>query len=196
METLITILIVAIAIGVQVVKAVREQRGASGRTGGSDGWWEEQTPAAPGAPAASPTPVRPVPAAKPVAKPVPTPSQHVQAILRQLQEQAQAKAQQPPPKAIRVAKTAPQPAPERRYLDEETIETELGKAARAATEQATQDIYSQSAATAFPAAAVPTVRLQRTDHRAPIRLRSRGRASLRQAILLGEVLGPPRAFDV
>lgn len=193
METLITILIVVIALGVQVVKAVREQREAGGgRTGGSDGWWEEQTPTAPAAPAASPTPVRTVPATKPV----PTPSQHVQAILRQLQEQAQAKAQQPAPKAIRIAKTAPQPPPERRYLDEETIETELGKAARAATEQATQDIYSQSAAAAFPVVAVPAVRLQRTDHRAPIRLRSRGRASLRQAILLGEVLAPPRAFDV
>lgn len=188
METLITILIVVIALGVQVVKAVREQREAGGgRTGGNDGWWEEQTPAAP---AASPAPVRTVPAAKPA----PTPSQHVQAILRQLQEQA--KAQQPASKAIRIAKTAPQPPPERRYLDEETIETELGKAARAATEQATQDIYSQSAAAAFPTVAVPAVRLQRTDHRAPIRLRSRGRASLRQAILLGEVLAPPRAFDV
>ncbi|MDX9978434.1 MAG: hypothetical protein RBU25_00160, partial [Lentisphaeria bacterium] len=94
------------------------------------------------------------------------------------------------------AKTAPQPPPERRYLDEKTIETELGKAAREATEQATQDIYSASAAAAFPIVPVPTVRLQRTDHRSPIRLRSRGRASLRQAILLGEVLAPPRAFDV
>jgi hypothetical protein len=192
MEALITILIVVIAIGVQVVKAVREQRDVGGKTIGNDGWWEEQTPTSPASPVSRPAPVRAVPAAAPV----PTPSQHVQAILRQLQEQAQAKAQQQVPKAIRIAKAAPQPPPERRYLDEEAVETELGKAAREATEQATQEIYSQSAAAAFPSGTVRTVRLRRTDHRAPIRLRSRSRASLRQAILLGEVLGPPRAFDV
>jgi len=182
METLITILIVVVAIGVQVAKAVREKRETGGGAA-NDGWWEEETPA-PAAPAAKPAAARAVPAAKPR----PAPSQHVQAILRQLQEQAQA------PKAVQIAKPAAKPA-ERRYLDEETVVTELGKAAQEATERATQDIYSQSAGVAFPAGQ-RTVRLQRTDQRRPARVRAHNRATLRQAILLGEVLGPPRAFDV
>lgn len=190
MGSVITIIIVIVAVILQITKAVREQREA----GGSDeGWWEEEGKSST-APAAKPQPTavkRPPPV--PAAPSRPTPSPHVQAILRQLQQQAQVQAAPPKPKP---APAAPPPPPEvRHYLNEQEVEAELAQAAKAVTEQAVTKVYTQSASAAFPL--VRQVRPQRhAGQRGPIRVKAHGKANLRQAILLGEVLGPPRAFDL
>jgi hypothetical protein len=126
----------------------------------------------------------------------------VQQILRQLQEKAQAKQAPPEPEPKpkpQVVRTQARPAaePSRRYLDEGKVEAELVRKARAEAVAATADVYKQSVASGFPAEMIKTRHgAQAGSKRVAIRVRARGRRDLRQAILLGEALGPPRAFDV
>ena len=192
MGSLITVIIV-IAVIVQVVRAINEQR-ASGAGGGDskDSWWEEENPSS-----ASPQSPANRPPAVPTAVPRPTPSPHVQEILRHLQQQAQ-RAAAPSPKPMAVVVPTPPPvaeAPARRYLEEGTSETELSHAAREATDRAVAEVYTKSVTAAFPM--TREIKLRRhSGQRTTIRVLSRSRRNLRQAMLLGEVLGPPRAFDL
>ncbi len=193
MGSVITIIIVIVAVILQITKAVREQRESSG--GGDEGWWEDEGKgaAAPTAPTAPQPLVKRSPPAVPAGKPKPTPSAHVQAILRQLQQQQQQQVQAAAPRPKPVP-AAPPPAA-RHYLDEQAVEAELAQAAKAATEQAVTEVYTQSMGAAFPLAR--RIRPQRqAGQRGPIRVKAHGQANLRRAILLGEVLGPPRAFDL
>lgn len=191
MGPLITIIVI-IAVIVQVVKAINEQRTASGGDS-KDSWWEEETPSStPGQSSANRPPA--VPTAAPA--PRPTPSPHVQEILRHLQQQAQRAAAPSSPKPVAVVVPPPATeAPARRYLEEETVETELSHAAREATDRAVAEVYTKSVTAAFPMTRPITLR-RHSGQRTAIRVLSRNRRNLRQAILLGEVLGPPRAFDL
>lgn len=106
----------------------------------------------------------------------------------------------PPVPTARPAYAAPAP---RRYLSEDAL------AAAAAPETTTLEVaapltvrapaadavYRESLRKAFPPAAA-MVRETRAQGRRPFVIRMRGRQSLRQAIALAEVLGPPRAYDL
>jgi hypothetical protein len=85
----------------------------------------------------------------------------------------------------------------REYLDEQEIEQALARKARSEAHAQAGHVQGQSLRTAFPAAmAVPLASKKAGSERPAIRVLARGRRGLRQAILLGEALGPPRAFDV
>lgn len=180
MRNLIPILIFLIVIIAKVVRAVQEQKQSSG--GNNEGWWEDETGNRQEPKGNQAAPTRAAPAGE-ERKPRPEPSSHVREILRQLQQQAQ-------------PKPAPAPAPVRRYLEETTIEADLTQAARQSVSEATGGVYEQSIAAAFPKAGVRALRISGAKQRPPIRVRACGKVNLRRAILISEILGPPRAFDV
>lgn len=61
--------------------------------------------------------------------------------------------------------------------------------------QTQQELVEQTMATAFPAA-IKMIRETQRGLRPPILLSARGKANLRRGVLLAEVLGPARAYDV
>jgi hypothetical protein len=67
--------------------------------------------------------------------------------------------------------------------------------AQAATPQTQRELVDQTMATAFPQA-MKMIRESRRSMRQPIALSARGKANLRRGILMAEVLGPPRAYDL
>ena len=60
---------------------------------------------------------------------------------------------------------------------------------------AERELAQQALAAALPKAMQAVGRIQRTK-RGPIRLRAMGKTNVRVAILMGEVLTAPRAFDI
>jgi hypothetical protein len=108
----------------------------------------------------------------------------------------------PPPLLAPAARPAYAAPAVRRYLAEEAAAEP--KAVVAATEPATplstrmpttDAVYRESLRKAFPPA-MGIIREARSQGRTPFTIRLRGRQYLRQAIVLAEVLGPPRAFDL
>ena len=178
MENVIPIIIVLIIVIVKVVRAVQEQKQSG--SGNGDGWWEDETGNRPATGGSQTSPARTAPGGE-ERKPRPEPSGHVREILRQLQQQAQPR---------------PTPVPARRYLDETTLEEDLTHAARQSVSEATGYVYEQSLQAAFPKTGTRALRISGAKQRPPIRVRACGRANLRRAILISEILGPPRAFDV
>lgn len=118
-------------------------------------------------------------------------------------------APEPPPLP---APMAAAPAPRRTFAPAGGLPPGLGETSAEPLPQATPEpesaaprlepafdgarVFRESLAKAFPPAAISGRELQSSRHRAPYVLRLRGRRSLRQAIVLMEALGPPRAFDV
>ncbi len=149
-----------------------------------------------------------------VPRPRPTPSDRVREILEQLaQGEASPPATAPPvPPPLPAPAPPPLPAPRpayaapvtRRYLTEDTATPPAPAPVRASIEEAapaaprlpsTDAVYRESLRKAFPPA-MAIIRETRSQGRPPFAVRLRGRHSLRQAIVLAEVLGPPRAFDL
>ena len=192
MEKLIIPIIFLVIIIAKAARAAQEQ--SQTRTGGKDsgdGWWEEETPSSP-SPSQSQAASRKPIIVKEETKTRPEPSSHVRDILRQLQQQAQ-------PVPVPTPKPQPVPVPEpaaRQYLDEARVERELTQAAQEAAQQAVGDIYKHSFGKAFPAEEAQGRRVLGANQRPPIRVRVLGRANLRRAVLISEILGAPRAFDV
>jgi len=91
----------------------------------------------------------------------------------------------------------------RRYLSEVAPEevpeaeprAEEGEVPVRAAAFAGSHVYRESLAKAFPPSPVAGREVW-SRQRAPYVLQVRGRQSLRRAMVLAEVLGPPRAFDV
>ena len=192
MEKLIIPIIFLVIIIAKAVRAAQEQ--SQTRTGGKDsgdGWWEEETPSSPSPSQSQAVSRKPI-IVKEETKRRPEPSSHVRDILRQLQQQAQ-------PVPVPTPKPQPVPVPEpaaRQYLDEARVERELTQAAQEAAQQAVGDIYKHSFGKAFPAEEGQGKAVLGTNQRLPIRVRVLGRANLRRAVLISEILGAPRAFDV
>lgn len=145
-------------------------------------------------------------------RPRPTPSDRVREILEQLaQGEASPSAATPPvPPPLPAPTPPPLPAPRpayaapvaRRYLTEDAVTPSApvlasveGEAPAAPRSSSTDAVYRESLRKAFPPA-MAIIRETRSQGRPPFTVRLRGRHSLRQAIVLSEVLGPPRAFDL
>ena len=183
MRNLIPILIFLIVIIAKVVRAVQEQKQSGGR-GSDEGWWEDETgnrqePKGSQGHSGAGRARR-----RGNGKPRPEPSSHVREILRQLQQQAQPK---PTP--------APAPAPplsrgdhhrggadagraaERQRGDRRSLRAEHRRRLPEDGGAGTGDLRREAAAT----------------HPGP---RLRKGSICARAILISEILGPPRAFDV
>lgn len=176
---------------------------------GDEGWqeWPGDQPVPPAGPAATP--------ARPATAPRPTPSDRVREILEQL---AQGDRPVPPPVARPVVPppvprpvSVPPPVaspvrpavpPARRYLSAEAVEAAREVEREVATDVphlpaplAGEAIVRESLGKALPA--MPALAHgMRARHRRPYVVQVRGRHHLRRAIVLAEVLGPPRAYDV
>jgi len=194
MKQLIPIIIFLVIIIAKAVRSAQEQSKAGKDS--ADGWWEEETPSSSPSPSQNQTAPRKRVIVKAKAEPRPEPSSHVQQILRQLQQQAQP-VPVPTPRAPRPEpEPEPEPAPARQYLDEARVERELTQAAQEVAQQAVSDVYKQSFGMAFPAEEAQGRAVLGSNQRLPIRVRVLGRVNLRRAVLISEILGAPRAFDV
>lgn len=197
-EGLIPLLIVG---GILIFKALRafvdQQNTSRPRSGDTDwqddkeGDWEEWD---------SSTTQKQGPAPQPA--PATIPSARVASILAALERQQKkepppvAATRPEPPTVVEPAAPAPQPLPSRKrtYLSEDNlVETAAAEVRQVA--QSTRDVIDESMAVAFPAAKA-AVRQARTGTHRAIRVRAQGRSNLRRGILLSEILGPPRAFDL
>jgi hypothetical protein len=102
------------------------------------------------------------------------------------------------PQEPKPAAPAAAPVRERVYLDQKEI-SQIATRSREVTAAKTagmrvSELAEQSLALAFPD--MPTGPRRSRSGRAPIRLRLRGRADLSRAVLYGEIISLPRAFDV
>jgi len=194
MEKLIIPIIFLVIIIAKAVRSAQEQSQAGKDS--ADGWWEEETPSSSPSPSQNQSVPRKPVIVREASRPRPEPSNHVQEILRHLQQQAQ-------PVSVPTTKArpapAPAPAPEpaaRQYFDEARVERELTQAAQEVAQQAVSDVYKQSFGMAFPAEEAQGGAVLGANQRLPIRVRVLGRVNLRRAVLISEILGAPRAFDV
>lgn len=169
-------------------------KAAEKRSGESANPWENDESWTP----TGPTPTPPQPVRKP-----PTPSPRVREILEQLQEQARRSAGLPnaqSPAQPGPTTAAPRPAPRRVYIETadtppaKTVEPAPAPVATAASLSEAQ-LYQENLVKAFPAAARMALKHARPTTR-HLLVRLHGKKSVRRAVLLSEVLGPPRAFDV
>lgn len=199
--------IIFIIVVINVLRRIAEfQRN---RPGSDEGWDEGASPDG------SPPPVaRPGPGPGP--RPPPTPSDRVREILEQLAQADRSAAEPAAPPVFRPppAPVAPVPVPmapvpmapiSRRYLSdaeqEGAVETSPPREAVATAPIRAgafdgSHVYRESLAKAFPASPAVRARDLLSRQRAPYVVGVKGRRTLRRAIVLSEVLGPPRAFDV
>lgn len=165
--------------------------------------------------AATPPGMRPERPRRPaLPRPEVVPSERVRQILEQL-AQANGTAPRPPlsaaPEPARRAAAAPLPpplpsrhaaaAPERRYLSNAALSDRTDEADDGADDErlppmrSNAKVVRESRAASLPAA--PRLPAQGQDRqRRPYAVAVRGRHNLRRAIVLTEVLGRPRAYDV
>jgi hypothetical protein len=194
-------IIIFVIIVINVLRRIAEFNRNRPKTEDDGTEWTAET----GDPTLPPT-LRPEKSARP------TPSDRVREILEQLGQREPS----PPPLTPVVPPPLPTPVPPpvpvarpaysapvaRRYLAEETPEQPQAEVATAEASMPplsrppTSDaVYRESLRKAFPPA-LAIIRETRAQGRPPFTIRLRGRQSLRQAIVLAEVLGPPRAFDL
>lgn len=196
---LFTFLIIVVMMSIGIIKNVMEQKARKRGLGripdpDRDGDWQEWE---------SPTGRVPA-AATPSPRPVATPSSRVQDLLSALEEvqrkQTAARAAPPPqpvpaPAAVEEPPARVQPKT-RRYLSGEQPESvgDFDEGAQPSG-KTPQRFVTQSMSAAFPEA-MRLVRKQRAGKRPPILLRGIGRESVRRAIVMSEILGRARAFDL
>ncbi len=201
MEGLIPVAIIVCVLVFQVLaKLAQSQQDSRGSEEGWDdagGWTPVDSPPA----RPQPTPARP---GAPTRRPSPSP--RVQQILEQLKEQMQAASAPPAPAGVPTTSVpVPVPAPgakkvqKRTYLETASAPTPAPAAAEARPDAPVQktegELFRENIAVAFPKHAHSAPRTSgRNDRR--IGLRVKGVSRLKEGILLAEVLGQPRAFDV
>lgn len=152
-----------------------------------------QRPTVQKTPPPTPTPApRPIPAPPPRPKPVPRAPEP---------RPIQAKTVTARPEIPHQTKPYAEPT-HRRYLGEEARKTadSLNQDVEAdlpsrTSDEAAANVARESLARAFPSA-MRMVRATRVGARRPIVINATGQGNLRRAIILSEVLGQPRAFDV
>ncbi len=144
----------------------------------------------------------------------PTPSARVEAILHALEGQKAARVQKSAPAPQpRVTVAAPAAKSQQLTQVQTTVQSQLGQVqstvqsrqpdvsgtgaspALAYQQQSTRAAYGQTLGKAFPEDKRASGRYQ-AGTKPPIRLCATGRLNVRRAILMAEVLGQPRAFDV
>lgn len=192
-ENLFFFLVVGVMLLFKIIKAAQEQQqrrpDKSLDTFGdsaNDDWQDWELPAATAPPEAAAQPAaRPIIAvAKPVPEPPPIPSR------AQTEARIDTLRTAPPPEAPW------QPVATRRYIKLDVpAEPATPQPRQAAVMSATRSLMDESLDTAFPAAPGVKPLTPRTSSRT-VRVRARGRKAVRRAVLLSEVIGPPRAFDV
>ena len=212
------LIIVLIGIG-RIVKMLQEQQGSSRNQPApwDEGWeqenentapWEQPDYVPPSKPA-QPDPAR-------SQTPPPVQPQHTFPTPKQRQRAAEASARRrAEPGQLLTKEPAPQQVQQQQRqqtFSEEQLKEKLAhaKVARAEIGTAEADVYQapampelksademmdESLAAAFPAARRMVKALRPGVHR-PIYLRVSGRKNLRKAVLMSEILGPPRSFDV
>jgi len=128
------------------------------------------------------------------------PSAKVEAILRELERQEQAKAPPPVPRET-VSQTVESGAGgsmpvKRRYLNEEGLRTLHDSPSCGLRANKTErELMGEALSTAFPAG-VKQARRACSPQARPVVVNAMGRRNVRQGILFAEALGRPRAFDL
>lgn len=199
-------IIIFVVIVINVLRRLAEFNRNRPRT--DDGGWQEWSGDA--------APTTPTAAQGSASRP--PPSERVRQILEQLEQ-----GNRPPPAPVLLPVPPPLPAPRPTLTPPPLPVTQRTPAAPAARRYLSPEVL-QTAAAADPEvdAAVPLPALpvaspdhsvrqslgqslpptpglaygMRSRNRQPYRIQARGRRNLRRAIVLAEVLGPPRAFDV
>jgi len=201
-EKLLPFLIFGIIIAVKVIRGIAEFR--EGRPGTDDGEWADDDEGwTPTVPAPVQGSGREQPTRQPEAvsgpagpSPVRRPGNRIEMVLEEFKRQLESDVPHVPEPAL-ATPTPPAPASphrkkQRNYLPAESVEA---AAAPPAPPQSQKELVDQTMAKAFPRA-IKMVRETRRSVRSPIHLSARGKKNLRHGILMAEVLGPPRAYDI
>jgi hypothetical protein len=198
LENLLPFIIIGVIILFRIVKAVLEQASQTRSAPRREETWEEdqgwetwQAPPSEPAVPESPAPSKPTP-------PVLVPSPEIAAILEKLAERKRQKqAPQPAPEPV-VPAAAPPKAPDLAVPLPETsvvVASPQGGEPPLPAIKSPEQVVSESLAAGFPDTgrmAASTDPGQRQRIIVPVV----GRRNLRTGILLAEILGPPRAFDL
>ena len=192
MENLIPVIIFIVIVVVQILRRVAEYKNNRPTKNEDSGGWDDGgwTPATPHA---KPTHAPPNPQQ-------PQPSGRVTSILEQLKQQIEEQITPQPVTPTPPTTTSPagNSQTKRKYISEQALEkrpVDTPVPEEKALPQPQNELMQKTFATAFPQA-MKLARQAKPSTRQTIILNARGRRNARIGILMSEVLGPPRSYDV